>query len=110
MSSLSKDKNVTLDVFKSSGPGGQHKNKRFTAVRLTHHPTGIVVVAQKRRSLEANKTLAAERLREKLLELGRPRKRRVATKKTRASQAKALDWKKRHSRKKQLRRVGVQED
>ncbi|MDD5574851.1 MAG: peptide chain release factor-like protein [Candidatus Omnitrophica bacterium] len=97
-------KNVTLDVFKSSGPGGQHKNKRFTAVRLTHHPTGIVVVAQKRRSLAANKALAFEQLEKKLQVLSRPVKQRFKTHKTRAARERTLEWKKKHAEKKSSRR------
>ena len=95
---------IAFEVFKSSGPGGQHKNKRFTAVRLTHAPSGIVVVAQKRRSLSANKALALEQLAHRLEVLCRPAKDRVATRKTRAARERTLDWKRRHARKKSLRR------
>ncbi|MFB3919265.1 MAG: peptide chain release factor-like protein [Candidatus Velamenicoccus archaeovorus] len=95
---------IAFEVFKSSGPGGQHKNKRFTAVRLTHMPSGIVVVAQKRRSLAANKALALEQLVHKLDILHRPAKERVATHKTRAAKERTLEWKKRRARKKSLRR------
>jgi len=55
-------KDVTYSAFRSSGPGGQHVNKTSSAVRALHSPTGIVVVAQDRRSQLQNKKLANERL------------------------------------------------
>ena len=96
-----------IDVFKSSGPGGQHKNKRFTAVRLVHRPTGIVVVAQKRRSLAANKAEAWARLEERLRDFYRPRKARLATRQSRSSKERTLAWKKQHGKKKALRRQKI---
>jgi protein subunit release factor B len=101
---------IAFEVFKSSGPGGQHKNKRFTAVRLTHAPSGIVVVAQKRRSLSANKALALEQLIHRLDALHRPVKDRVATHKTRASRERTLEWKRKRAQKKSLRRQKYDEE
>ncbi|MFA5038428.1 MAG: peptide chain release factor-like protein [Candidatus Omnitrophota bacterium] len=103
MPSIMKAKDIKIEVFKSSGPGGQHKNKRFTAVRLTHVPTGLKFIAQKRRSLAANKALALERLEHRLEELSRPTIQRRATRRTAASKNRTLDWKKKHGRKKQMR-------
>ena len=72
-------KQVVVETYKSSGPGGQRKNKTETAVRLTHLPTGITVLATEHRSQAQNRKLAFERLRERLLKLNRPRKRRIPT-------------------------------
>lgn len=99
-----KASDVKVEIFKSSGPGGQHKNKKMTAVRLTHLATGVQAVAQKRRSLIANKRLAEEYLERKLEELFRVSPERKATKKTRTSSQRRLDWKRRHARLKQERR------
>lgn len=60
---------IRMDFFKSSGPGGQNVNKRQTAVRITHLPSGLVVAAQAERNLEENKRLALNILEAKLFEL-----------------------------------------
>lgn len=57
---------VKFDTFRASGPGGQNVNKTESAVRATHIPTGIAVVAQEARSQHENKNLAFERLRRHL--------------------------------------------
>lgn len=61
------DRDVVYQSTRSSGPGGQHVNKTETAVRATHLPTGISVVASDERSQIMNKNTAKERLRNKLL-------------------------------------------
>ena len=70
---------VIVETYRSSGPGGQRKNKVETAVRLKHLPSGITVVATEYRSQAENRKLAFERLRERLIKLNRPRKRRIPT-------------------------------
>ncbi|MFQ5872824.1 MAG: peptide chain release factor 2 [Dehalococcoidia bacterium] len=59
---------LKIDVFKSSGAGGQHVQKNLTAVRITHLPTGIVVTCQNERSQLQNKETALTILRARLLE------------------------------------------
>ncbi|MBR3269041.1 MAG: peptide chain release factor 2 [Oscillospiraceae bacterium] len=60
---------IKMDVFRSSGAGGQHINKTSSAVRLTHIPTGIVVSCQTQRSQFQNKDYCMKMLRAKLVEI-----------------------------------------
>jgi len=96
-------KQVVLDTYRSSGPGGQRKNKVETAVRLKHLPSGITVVATEHRSQAENRKLAFERLRERLIKLNRPRKRRLPTSIPLKVIEKIKEEKKIHSFKKRLR-------
>jgi peptide chain release factor 2 len=69
-----KSSDLEIETFKASGPGGQYVNKRMTAVRIRHLPTGIVVTCQTERSLQQNKEKALEILRTKLYHLQKERK------------------------------------
>jgi len=57
---------VRIECMRSSGPGGQHTNKTESAVRVTHVPTGISVIAQEERSQHLNRKLALSRLADSL--------------------------------------------
>ncbi len=59
---------IKIEVFRSSGPGGQHMQKSSTAVRITHNPTGIVAASQSERSQLQNKSIAMKILEARLFE------------------------------------------
>jgi len=102
-------KQVTVETYRSRGPGGQRKNKVETAVRLKHLPSGITVVATEHRSQSENRKLAFERLRERLIKLNQPKRRRIATSLPVTAVEKRIEEKKIRSRKKRLRQKSQKE-
>lgn len=103
MDAESLGKEVVVETYRAPGPGGQRKNKKETAVRLTHKPTGLTVVASERRSQAMNREIAFERLLKRLAELNRPRKRRIRTRPSASAVTAHREGKERQSRKKKLR-------
>lgn len=100
-------KQVVVETYKSRGPGGQRKNKTETAVRLTHLPSGITVIATEYRSQARNRQLAFERLKERLLKLNRPRRRRIPTNVPLGAKEKSKEEKRIHSIKKRMRQKSL---
>ena len=82
---------LRIDVYKSSGPGGQYVNKRETAVRITHLPTGLVVASQTERNLLQNRENALAILEARLLEA----KEKEAMEKTGKDRKAQIGWAKR---------------
>ena len=93
-----------VDVFRSGGKGGQHQNVTDSGVRITHLPTGTVVVSRRFRRQLANKRQALVTLRKRLVVLNTPKKLRIPTRPTRRARERRLSLKQRHSSKKTLRR------
>ena len=97
------EREVEIEAFRATGAGGQHVNKTDSAVRLTHPPSGVVVVARDNRSQHRNREVAFERLVERLRRLNHVPVKRVPTKPTKASRKRRLETKKQLGRKKATR-------
>lgn len=93
----------SAQAFHASGPGGQCVNTTDSAVRMTHEPTGIVVVSRESRSQFRNRQLCLAKIREELGRRGRAPKVRHRTKPSRGQRQRRLDDKHRRSQVKQLR-------
>jgi ribosome-associated protein len=87
------EREVEVDVFRASGPGGQHVNRTESALRLTHPPSGVVVVAQDSPSQHRNREIAFERLVERLVRLNYVPKKRVPTKPSKAARKRRVEGK-----------------
>jgi ribosome-associated protein len=88
------EREVVIEVFRASGPGGQHVNRTESALRLTHPPSGVVVIAQDSPSQHRNREIAFERLLQRLERLNHVPKKRVPTRPTRGSKDRRIGAKK----------------
>jgi protein subunit release factor B len=96
-------KDCDVETYRGSGPGGQHRNKTESAVRMTHRPSGIVRVASDDRSQLRNRRIALERIWRALEAKKRKPKPRVPTRPTRASREQRLAGKQLHAAAKRSR-------
>lgn len=94
---------VRLDTLRASGPGGQNLHKTESAIRLTHYPSGVVVIASDTRSQTRNRELAFERLIERLKKLNIVPKKRKKTRPTLAAKKRRLEGKRQASSTKRMR-------
>lgn len=95
---------IDVETYRASGPGGQHRNKTESAVRMTHRPSGIVRIATEHRSQFRNRELALERIWKALEAKKRKPKPRIATRPGKAAKTRRLESKAIDSRKKLTRR------
>ena len=85
------DKDLAVETFRASGPGGQHMQKTDSAVRITHLPTGIVVQSQNERSQHQNKQNVLMILKARLFELERRKKEELLLKQYQGEKKK-IEW------------------
>ncbi|MDT8442228.1 MAG: peptide chain release factor-like protein [Desulfuromonadales bacterium] len=97
------DKDLRIDYFRGSGPGGQHRNTSDTAVRVTHLPTGLSATASESRSRHLNLQRAMARLEAKLAARTVKKRPRIPTRPGRQAVARRLDLKRRQAEKKRDR-------
>lgn len=100
----------SVEAVRASGPGGQHRNRRETGIRLSHLPSEVVVMATERRSRKQNLEAAYERLIERLAELSHVPVPRVATKVPKRAVRARLASKRRASTTKAQRRPPTSEE
>ncbi len=98
------ERDCEVEFFIAGGPGGQHRNKVESAVRLRHLPTGLIVTATERRSQRMNREVAFERMAEKLDELQRVQKPRRPTRPSTTSVENRIESKRRISERKATRK------
>lgn len=99
------ERDCEIEFFIASGPGGQHRNKVETGVRLVHRPSGIMVTATERRSQHANREAAFERMETRLQDLQKVIPPRRPTRPTTASRMRRLEAKRLNSLRKQRRTI-----
>lgn len=97
------ERDCDMEFFVAGGPGGQHRNKVETAVRLTHRRSQVVVTATERRSQSANREAAYERMAERLTEMQKVQKPRRPTKPSLGAKIARIEGKKKKGEIKQSR-------
>ncbi len=97
------EREIRLETFRASGPGGQNLHKTESAVRITHLPSGVVVTASDTRSQSRNRAIALERLVVRLRRLNTVPKKRTATRPTKSSVRRRLEQKRHNAEAKGLR-------
>ncbi|HET8905521.1 MAG TPA: peptide chain release factor-like protein [Ktedonobacterales bacterium] len=104
------ERDCDIQYFIATGPGGQHRNKVETGVRLTHRPTGIVVTATERRSQRANREAAFERMAARLDDLQKVVEPRIPTRPSAGSRERRLEGKRRTGERKRARRLSLSDE
>lgn len=104
------EREVRVETFRASGPGGQHLHKTESAVRMTHVPSGIVVTVSETRSQARNRAIALTRLAGRLRRLNVVPKVRKPTRPTKNSVRRRLEQKRHQAETKGLRSRVRQQD
>ncbi len=86
------DKDLSIETFRASGPGGQHMQKTDSAVRIRHLATGIVVQSQNERSQYQNKQTALKILKARIYEFEQEKKEQELLKHCNAQEKKKIEW------------------
>ncbi len=94
---------IEIDTFRASGPGGQNLHKTESAVRLRHPPSGVVLISSDTRSQTRNREIALERLIERLKKLNVVPKKRKKTRPSLGAKKRRLEGKRQASATKRMR-------
>ena len=94
-----------VETYRSSGPGGQKKNKTESSVRVRHRPTGLVRIATESRSQARNRITALERMYRALEARARRQRPRIPTRPGPAARERRIEEKRQRSGTKRLRRA-----
>jgi len=97
------EQEVEITTYQASGPGGQHRNRTYSAVRMTHRPTGIAVTASDSRSQLRNRKIALKRLHDRLVDHFKIEAPRVPTRKNAGTRQRERTERDRLSAQKRLR-------